>query len=117
MSPANYYTIRNMENKDSKAKETAPEITPAATPETTTPEVGKFLLKKPGPFLTMYNLHLKNKKGKKYILNHDSKPLEFDGDTIPVATQAKLKEVYDSEASYVKIIEAPAGYKAPWFGK
>lgn len=116
MSPANYFTIRNMENTDKKqVKETVtPLITTEVTPETNTLEVGNFSLKKMGPYLTLYNLHLKNKKAKKYYLNHDNKVVDFEGDKIPVATQAKLKEVYDSDPSYAKHITPPEGYKAPW---
>lgn len=60
------------------------------------------------------------KAGKKIVfLNHGSKDVEFPskGNTVKPATQDLLKAIYDTDPSYVQLIEAPKEYKAPWEGK
>jgi len=69
----------------------------------------EFRLKEPGNLLTLYKV---GKKAK--YLNHSNAPVEGPEGTVPVATQAQLREVYDADPTYVKIVIAPAGHKAPW---
>lgn len=68
-----------------------------------------FSLVNPGGFITIYKVGKKTK-----FLNHDNKEVQYLDQKIAPATQDQLKEVYDSDASYVTIVKAPEGYEAPW---
>jgi hypothetical protein len=57
------------------------------------------------------------KAGKKIVfLNHGTKDVDFPskGNTVKPATQELMKAIYDTDPSYVSLVEAPQGYKAPW---
>lgn len=57
------------------------------------------------------------KAGKKIVfLNHGTKDVDFPskGNTVKPATQELLKAIYDTDPSYVNLVEAPKDYKAPW---
>jgi len=53
------------------------------------------------------------------FLNHGQKPVAFpdEKNIVQPATQELLRAIYDTDASYAQLIEAPAGYKAPWASK
>lgn len=72
-------------------------------------QVSGFELLKVQPAITLY------KVGKRWaLLNHDTAPGIYGDQTVPVATQAQLKEVYDSRPEYKALVKPPKGYKAPW---
>lgn len=81
------------------------EITPVQQPKAD----AVFTLKERGPKITLYRVGKQTK-----VLNHHTEPVEWDGKPVKVATQEQLKEVYDSDPTYVKFVTAPEGYKAPW---
>jgi hypothetical protein len=78
-------------------------------PASTLAPIKGFSLVNPGGFITIYKVGKKTK-----FLNHDNKEVQYLDQKIAPATQEQLKEVYDSDASYVTIVKAPEGYEAPW---